>query len=78
MKSDWEIAQDREKQLSESFSGLKDGQLVAKEASVRLNELQREAMTQKQLFEALLARYKQTAETQDLQLPDSRIVTLVN
>ncbi len=41
---------------------------------MRLNELQREALTQKQMFEALLARYKQTAETQDLQLPDSRIV----
>ena len=74
LKTDYEIALDREHQLADSFSGLKDGQVLAKEASVRLNELQREAMTQKQLFEALLARYKQTAETQDLQLPDSRIV----
>ncbi len=74
LKTDYEIAQDRERQLADSFSGLKDGQITAKEAGVRLNELQREATTQKQLFEALLARYKQTAETQDLQLPDSRIV----
>ena len=74
LKNDYEIAQDRERQLADSFSGLKDGQITAKEASVRLNELQREAMTEKQLFEALLGRYKQTAETQDLQLPDSRIV----
>jgi polysaccharide biosynthesis transport protein len=74
LKTDYEIAEDRERQLADSFSGLKDGQISAKEASVRLNELQREAMTQKQLFEALLTRFKQTAETQDLQLPDSRIV----
>lgn len=74
LKNEYEIALEREKQLAENFTGLKDGQIVAKEAGVRLNELQREAMTQKQLFEALLGRYKQTAETQDLQLPDSRIV----
>lgn len=74
LKNEHEIAIEREKQLAENFTGLKDGQIVAKEASVRLNELQREALTQKQLFEALLSRFKQTAETQDLQLPDSRIV----
>ena len=74
LKNLYEIAIEREKQLAGNFSGLKDGQIVAKEAGVQLNELQREALTEKQLFEALLARYKQTAETQDLQLPDSRIV----
>jgi len=74
LKNDFEVAESRERQLADNLSGLKDGQIIAKEASLRLNELQREATTEKQLFEALLARYKQTAETQDLQLPDSRIV----
>ena len=36
--------------------------------------MEREAATSKQLFEALLTRYKQTSETQGFQLPDVRIV----
>ena len=41
---------------------------------MRLKELQREADTSKSLYETLLTRYKQTAGTQSLQLPDARIV----
>ncbi len=74
LKNDYEAAEDREHQLAENFTGLKDGQILAKEASVRLMELERESQTEKQLYEALMARYKQTTETQDLQLADSRII----
>jgi polysaccharide biosynthesis transport protein len=74
LKNDFEAAEDRERQLAENFVGLKDGQIIAKEASVRLKELERESQTEKQLYEALLTRYKQTTETQDLQLADSRII----
>ncbi len=69
-----ETAVARERQLSQSLSQLKEQQIVAKDAGVELNDLEREATTSKQLFEALLARYKQTAETQTLQLPDARMV----
>ena len=74
VKNEYETAADRERQLEHSLAQLKMQQILSKEASVQLKELEREASTSKQLFEALLTRYKQTAETQSLQLPDSRIV----
>ncbi len=74
LKNAAEIAEDREHQLTGSLGSAKDQQASAKEAAVKLKELQRDAQTSKQLFEALLTRYKQTTETQDLQLADARIV----
>jgi capsular exopolysaccharide synthesis family protein len=60
--------------MRQSLTTLKEQEATSKEAGVKLMELQREATTSKQLYESLLARYKQTSETQDLQLPDARIV----
>ena len=57
-----------------SLNQLKDQQVVSKDTGVELKQLEREAATSKQLFEALLTRYKQTAETQGFQLPDVRII----
>ncbi len=74
LRNEAETAEARERQLSQSLAQLKEQQIVSKDAGVELNDLEREATTSKQLFEALLARYKQTAETQSLQLPDARIV----
>jgi len=74
LRNEYEVAADRERSLTRDLDELKQSQVGSKEASVILRELQREAATSKQLFESLLARYKQTTETQDLQLPDARIV----
>lgn len=74
LKNEAEVAEARERQLSQSLSQLKEQQIISKDSGVDLNDLQREAATSKQLFEALLARYKQTAETQGFQLPDARMV----
>lgn len=74
LKSQFEIAEAHERQLGASLSVLKEQQAVSKEESVKLKQLEREAQTEKQIYEALLNRYKQTAETQELQLPDARIV----
>ena len=74
LKNEAETAEERERQLAQSLSQLKDQQVVSKDAGVDLKDLEREATTSKQLFEALLARYKQTAETQGFQLPDVRII----
>ena len=74
LRNEFEVAEGRERQLGMSLSQLKDQQVTSKGAGVELKELEREAATSKQLFEALLARYKQTAETQNFQLPDARIV----
>ncbi len=39
-----------------------------------LRELERESESSRHVFEAFLTRYKQTAETHDLQVADARIV----
>ncbi len=72
--NEYEVAQGRERQLGESLTQLKQREAVTKGNGIELKELEREALTSKQLFEALLTRYKQTAETQEFQLPDARIV----
>lgn len=74
LKNELDVAEHRERQLTSSLEALKGQQVIAKDAGVELKDLQREATTTRQLFEALLARYKQTNETQDLQLADSRII----
>ncbi|MCB1520851.1 MAG: AAA family ATPase [Hyphomicrobiaceae bacterium] len=74
LKNEYEVAAGREKELGQSLDSLKSEDATSKEASVRLKELNREAETSRALYEALLARYKQTVETQSLQLPDARIV----
>ncbi len=74
LKNEAEVAEARERELTESLAQLKKAEANTKDASVELKNLEREAATSKQLFEALLARYKQTAETQGFQLPDARIV----
>lgn len=74
LKNEAEVAEERERQLATSLDQLKDQQVATKDVSAELKALEREAATSKQLFEALLTRYKQTAETQGFQLPDVRII----
>jgi len=74
LENEYRQAARRETQLLNDLMARKASEARVKEKTVRLKELEREAETTKQLFEALLSRYKQTAETQDLQLPDARLV----
>lgn len=74
LRTEFEVADRREKQLDLALASLKDQEVAAKGASVQLSELMREAETSKQLYEALLTRYKETSETDGMQLPDARIV----
>jgi polysaccharide biosynthesis transport protein len=74
LKNQAEVAEERERQITLSLSQLKDQQIVSKDTGVELKDLERDAASTKTLFEALLTRYKQTAETQGFQLPDVRII----
>lgn len=74
LETEYRVAEERERSLADSLVGLKEQQIVSKEASVRLRELEREVATSRQVFETFLQRYKQTAESQDLQVADARIV----
>ncbi len=74
VKNEYQVATDRERMLDQSLEQLKEEQSISKEVTVILRDLEREAETSRRVFETFLARYKQTLETQDLHLPDARIV----
>lgn len=74
LRNEMQVAERRERDLNESLKSLKGDDILSKTAGVKLKELQRDADTTRSLYEALLTRYKQTVETQSLQLPDARIV----
>lgn len=74
LRNEYTIAERRERDLTEALDQLKSDETVSKEAGVDLKELVREAEATRALYEALLIRYRQTVETQSLQLPDARIV----
>lgn len=60
--------------LESQLSGVKARTAVNREAEVRLRELERQAETSRQLYEAFLQRYKETREQQEIVEPDVRIV----
>lgn len=74
LENEYDEARGREAELTNDLAARQDSETDVKSHGVQLKELEREAETSRQIFEALLQRFKQTAETQDLQLPDARIV----
>lgn len=74
LRNEVEVAEERERQLQGSMAQLKQQQVSTRDSGVELKQLEREAASSKQLFEALLTRFKQTSETQGFQLPDVRII----
>ena len=74
LKNEYDVAEAREATLRTNLATLERQQGKLGQIGVKLDELEREANSSRQLYEAILSRYKQTAETQSMQLPDSRIV----
>jgi len=64
----------RENELLKDLDKSKTHQAAGEKQSTVLAQLKREAQTSRQLLEAMLSRYKQANESEDLQLPDARIV----
>jgi exopolysaccharide transport family protein len=73
-KHDYNVARSREASLQQSLDELQGISSSSGQAMVRLHELQREADANRTLYESYLARYKDTAAQESLEMPDSRIV----
>lgn len=78
VSNEYEVARAREKELVSDLDKLKARRTMTDEVSVTLSELKRKADHTRQIYEALLSRYKSTAETKNMQLPDVRIVERAN
>jgi succinoglycan biosynthesis transport protein ExoP len=72
---DFEAATSREQSLQKTLDGLKDNAAEFNQASVRLHELERDAQVNREMFQAFLARAKETAAQSGAELPDSRIAS---
>ena len=78
VSNEYDVARAREKQLLKDLSQLKTQQSATDEVSVELAELKRTAENTRQVYQTLLSRYKSTTETQNMQLPDVRVVERAN
>ncbi len=74
MQGEVDVARAKEKQLQEDLTKLESKAGNELKQSVQLRQLQREADASRTLYENFLARFKQTAEQQEMQLPDTRII----
>lgn len=69
------VAQARERELQRSLAAL-EGQAAGQDmASVRLRDLNREAETNRQLFETFLLRFQEIVEQQELQQADASVLS---
>jgi capsular exopolysaccharide synthesis family protein len=74
-KTEVEMAKSRQASLSASLEELKIGATEFNRKAVKLRELEREVEANRALFDAFLARAKETGAQLSLLLPDSRILS---
>ncbi|MCB1509778.1 MAG: polysaccharide biosynthesis tyrosine autokinase [Hyphomicrobiaceae bacterium] len=72
--NEYRVAKERQRQLEANLVRLKAAITSTKEVQSAYRDLQRGAAATRQLYEAMLARMKQTAETTPLQFADARLV----
>ncbi|WP_417796297.1 GumC family protein [Terasakiella pusilla] len=75
LKNEEIVARAREETLKENLAQLEGKQGVQNQASIKLNELEREAKASRLLYENFLNRFKETTEQQNLQQADSRVIS---
>jgi polysaccharide biosynthesis transport protein len=74
-RTELQMAKSRQASLSASLDELKVSATEYNQKAVKLRELEREAEANRALFEAFLARAKETAAQLNMQMPDSRILS---
>lgn len=75
VKGEYEAADSRQKGLEADLVRLKAAASADDKASVRLNELDREAEAARAILQRSLARYKETREQEGMQAAEARIVS---
>lgn len=74
-RQNYDVAAAREASLAKSLGSLQDVSSESGRAQVQLRELQREADSNRTLYESFLGNYKQAAARESLKLPDARLVS---
>lgn len=71
---EFEVASARDQSLHKSLEDLQGVSTESGQAQVRLRELQRQADSNRTLYESFLARHQETSAQQSLEMPESRVV----
>ena len=74
LSSDLAIARSRERALEQSLRSLRDEAAKLNASQGGLRVLEREAAANKELFDTLLSRWKETGEQEELQRADARVI----
>ncbi len=74
-KSDYETLRDQQKSLEQQLASLEGEMLTDVQASVKLQELQRDADANRNIYEQFLSRFKTTNEQRLLQTSQARIAS---
>lgn len=75
LESDLTSLATRESMLETAIARLRDGQETSSTATVRLQQLTREAEANRAIYEAFLGRYKEMTEQASISQPDGRLIT---
>ena len=74
-KSDYETLKDQQRHLEAALNSAEREMLTTAEASVKLQDLQRESDANRGIYEQFLARFKATTEQRSLQTAQTKIVS---
>ncbi len=75
LKTDYELSLRKEQSLASSLREMIGGQNVDDQSIIRLHELENDAQSNRTLYEATLARFKEAQQQTTLDVAESRIVT---
>ena len=69
------VARARERSIEQTVNQLNERFNTERGDTVRLRELEREADATRQLYDTMLARFKETSEQENIQQPDARLIS---
>ena len=76
LRNDVAVARARTAALEKGLALLESKSLALSETAVHLNQLEREAMADRQIYESFLTRVRETREQENLQTADARILSV--
>ena len=75
IQNDVSVAETRVEALEHSLAEIRGETGIGGQAEVQLRELEREASANRAVYESFLNRFKETSQQEDLQTPDSRVIS---
>ena len=75
LRNEFDVAQKREKSLQESLDRVSGAAGQSDAAAIKLRELEREAESNRQIYESFLAKFKEAREQTTLETTESRVIT---